>query len=208
MPCEASLTPCPAFNQFWFSLCSVPCCAWGLLQSDSSYQQNNSPRGRINGIPYHVLESDHLHRAEMKNSTFFFESSQWWHAARGRRWLWLPGMLSSFVPELSESAHRDGSVGSTALPAQLATVCCLHSWDGESQVVQGLSWKLGDDLGSQWGLGEFDLWSKSKHAFTASIICISCLNYLVGLSLCTRREWVILLPKKRARKYVYYILIS
>lgn len=86
--------------------------------------------------------------------------------------------------------------------AQLDTVCCLHSWDGESQEVQGLSWKLGDHL------GKFDLWSKSKHVFIASIICISCLNYLVGLSLCSRQEWVILLPKKRARKYVYYILIS
>lgn len=60
MPCEASLLPCSSFDQFWFSLCSgssVLCCAWGLLQSDSSlelaaisYQQNNSPRGSKNGI--------------------------------------------------------------------------------------------------------------------------------------------------------------
>lgn len=77
------------------------------------------------------------------------------------------------------SVHRDGSLGSQA---QLATACCLHSCDGdavlqlqedwESQEMQGLSWKQGNHLGFQWGLGEFDLWSKSRQAFTLFMISV------------------------------------
>lgn len=42
----------------------------------------------------------------------------------------------------------------------------------ESQEMQGLSWKQGNHLGSQWGQGEFDLWSKSGHAFTLFVISV------------------------------------
>lgn len=126
---------------------------------------------------------------------------------RGPRWLWLPGMFSSFVRELSEQ-HSQGwlrgkpspasTAGHCVLPSQLWW-CCSCSETG-SQEMQGLSWKQGNHLGSQWGLGEFDLCSKSKLVFTAFIICIACTNYLVVLRLCTRQKWGILLPKKRARK--------
>lgn len=46
------------------------------------------------------------------------------------------------------------------------------------QGMEHLSWKQGNHLGSQWGLGELDLWSKSRHIFTLFMIsvpvCITC----------------------------------
>lgn len=124
-------------------------------------------------------------------------------------------MFSLFVQKLSEKHSRGwfrgkpspaSTAGRCVLPSQLWWCCSCR--EAESQEMQGLSWKHRNHLGPQWGLGEFDFWSKSKHVFTTFIICIVCTNYFVGLSLYTGLEWGNLLSKRRARKYVCYIFIS
>lgn len=121
------------------------------------------------------------------------------------------------------SAHRGGSVGSPALPAQPATMCCLHSCDGDtalqlqgdrkprnagSVLEAGKSSGISVRSGRVWFVVQIQACIYLVRDFTTTFLCLPCTNYLVGLRLCTREEWGILFHKKRARKHGYYILIS
>lgn len=117
----------------------------------------------------------------MKNPTF--ESLSDAVAERCALWLWLPGVLSSFVQELSQQRSQGWVALWEAQPCQHSRPRCVaftaamvmlrcSCRETESQEMQGLSWEQGNHLGSQWGLGEFDLWSKSRHAFTLFVISV------------------------------------
>lgn len=149
-----------------------------------------------------------------KKNNNIFELSQWCYGKRPRL-----AVAARDVQLVCLRALQEVFTGMAPWEAQP----CQHSWPlcvaftavmvlqlqgGWKPRNAGSLLEQGNHLGSQWGLGEFDLWSKSKYVFTTSMICIACTNYLVDLSLCTRQEWVIQLPKKRARKYVYHILFS
>ena len=119
--------------------------------------------------------------------------------------------------------HRDSSLRSPALPAQPATVWCLHSCGGDAVLQLQGDWKprnagclleagkssgISARSGGVWFVVQIQACIYLVHDFSTTFLCLACTNYLVGLGLCTRQKWGILFPKKRARKYGYYILIS